>query len=154
MGPKLYFVSLLIAGALGADGQAVSARLPEGEGKAAVKKVCTNCHEVESVVGSRRTRIGWERNVEDMVSRGAEGTEEEMEAVVAYLTRFFGKVNVNTATAKQLQTSLGFSEKEAQAIVAFRDQNGNFKDFEQLKKVPGIDLEKLQAKRPEIAFSL
>src|SRR5215467_9178685 len=149
MGPKLYFVPLLIAGALGADGQAASQRLPESKGKAELKKVCTGCHELESVISSRRTRIGWEQNVEDMVSRGAEGSDEEMESVVAYLTRFFGKVNVNTATAKQLQTSLGFSEKEAQAMVAFRDQNGNFKDFEQLKKVPGIDLEKLQARRPE-----
>ena len=74
--------------------------------------------------------------------------------MVEYLTTFFGKTNVNTATAKDLQFALGFSDNEAQAIVALREQNGKFTDFEQMKKVPGIDLEKLQAKRPEIAFSL
>jgi competence ComEA-like helix-hairpin-helix protein len=154
MGLKLHFVTLIIAGALGAAGQSVPDKLPEGTGKAEVKKVCTGCHEIGTVTGSRRTRIGWERNVDDMASRGAEGSDEDMEVVVAYLTKFFGKTNVNTATEKDLQFALGFSDKEAQAIVAFREQNGTFKDFEQLKKVPGINLERLQAKRPEIAFSL
>jgi competence ComEA-like helix-hairpin-helix protein len=154
MGLKLHFVTLIIAGALGAAGQTLPDKLPEGTGKAVVKKVCTGCHEIGTVVGSRRTRIGWERNVDDMVSRGAEGSDEDMGAVVEYLTTFFGKTNVNTATAKDLQFALGFSDNEAQAIVALREQNGKFTDFEQMKKVPGIDLEKLQAKRPEIAFSL
>ena len=129
-------------------------KLPEGKGKAEVKKICTACHEIESVIGARRTRIGWERNVEDMVTRGAEGSDEEMQLVVDYLTRFYGKINVNTASAKELQSVLGLSEKETQAIVDWRKQNGNIKDFEQLTKVPGISAEKLQAKRPEIAFSL
>jgi competence ComEA-like helix-hairpin-helix protein len=140
--------------ALGAAGQSAPDGLPEGQGKAEVKKICTACHELDGVTGSRRTRIGWERNVEDMVSRGAEGSDEDMEAVVAYLTKFFGKTNVNTASAKDIASALGFADKDARAIVAFREHNGSFKDFEQLTKVPGIDLEKLQAKRPEIAFSL
>ena len=146
----LKFLFALIAAA----GQDAPGKLPEGKGKAEVEKICISCHEAGTVLGIRRTRIGWERNVDDMVARGAEGSDEELETVVAYLTRFFGKVNVNTASAKELQSSLGFSEQEAQAIVAYREQNGSFKDFEQLKKVPGIGAEKLQAKRPEIAFSL
>lgn len=89
-----------------------------------------------------------------MISRGAEGSDEDMEAVVDYLTKFFGKVNVNTASASDLQASLGLPDTEAQAIIAYSAQNGNFKDFEQLKKVPGVIAERLQAKRAQIAFSM
>jgi competence ComEA-like helix-hairpin-helix protein len=131
-----------------------SAQLPDGKGREAVKKLCTECHEIGSVIGSRRTRIGWRQNVEDMVARGAEGSAEEVESVVEYMTAFFGKVNVNTASTKDLQSALGFSEREAQAIVDYRERNGDFKDFEQLKKVPGLNPQQLQSKRPQIAFSL
>jgi competence protein ComEA len=128
--------------------------LPDGKGRDAVQKICTNCHEIETVVAARRTRMGWQQNIDDMISRGAEGSDEEMEAVVSYLTTFFGKVNVNTATAEDLQKSLSLTEKEAQAIAAYRQQNGKFKDLDQLKKVPGVSAEKLQEKRSQIAFSL
>jgi competence protein ComEA len=77
-----------------------------------------------------------------------------MAEVVAYLTKFYGKVNVNTASQQQLQEVLGLTLKEAQAIVAYRDQNGKIKDFEQLKSVPGLSAEKLQEKRSLIAFTL
>jgi competence protein ComEA len=134
--------------------QETPAPLPDAPGKQTVLRVCTGCHDVESVIGSRRTRLGWRQNVDDMISRGAEGSEEDMDAVVAYLTTYFGKVNVNTATAQELQKALEFSEKEAQAIVAYREKNTRIKDFEELRKVPGVSAEKLQAKRGLIAFSL
>jgi competence ComEA-like helix-hairpin-helix protein len=151
---KLHLAWLLIAAASIAAGQNKPAQLPEGKGREAVKKICTTCHEIGSVTGSRRTRIGWEQNVDDMVSRGAEGSDEDLQAVVDYLTTYFGKVNVNSASAKDLQATLGFTEHEARAVVTYREQAGKIKDFEQLKQVPGMDQEKLQAKRPQIAFSL
>jgi competence ComEA-like helix-hairpin-helix protein len=149
VGLRLYFVFVLLAATLTVSGQ-----LPDGKGKDPVRKICTSCHELETVTSTLRTKIGWQRNVDDMISRGAEGSDADMEAVVEYLTTYFGKVNVNTASAKDLETSLDFSGKDAQAIVAYRQQNGNFKDFEQLKNVPGVSGEKLQAKRSRIAFSL
>jgi competence protein ComEA len=144
---------LLVYGA-SAQAQEPSSGLPDGAGREALKKICGTCHEVETVVASRRTRIGWERSVDDMVTRGAEGSDEDMAAVVRYLTAYFGKVNVNTAAAAEIEKSLGFSAQEAQAIVAYREKNGKIKDFEELNKVPGVSAEKLQAKRGLIAFSL
>ncbi len=47
-----------------------------------------------------------------------------------------GKCNVNAAPAKDLEQFLGIEEKEAQAIVDYREKVGKFKDLEQLKKVP------------------
>lgn len=128
--------------------------LPDGPGKESLQRVCSNCHELESVTGARRTKIGWQRMIEDMISRGAEGSEDDMAAVVSYLTANFGKVNVNTASAPEIEKMLEFTPKEAQAILEFREKNGKIADFEQLKKVPGLSADKLQAKRPMIAFSL
>src|ERR1035437_6235990 len=98
--------------------------LPERKEKAILKKVCTGCHVLEAALASRRTEIGWQQNVDDMISRGAEGSDEEMAAVVEYLTEYFGKLNVNTASQKRLQDFLGFTDKEAEAIITYRDRNG------------------------------
>ena len=106
--------------------------LPEGAGRDTVKRICSDCHEISTVTGARRTRLGWQQTVDDMVSRGAQGSDDDMAAVVAYLTEWFGKINVNTATAAELQKVLGFSEKEARAMVSYREQNGKIKSFDEL----------------------
>jgi len=128
-------------------------QLPDGPGKETVLKACATCHEIEAVISSRRTKIGWQLSVDDMVSRGAEGSDEEMAAVVEYLTRNFGKVNVNTASARDLEKALSLSAREAQTIQAYREKNGKIKDFEELRKIPRVSGEQLQAKRSLIAFS-
>jgi competence protein ComEA len=133
---------------------AMGQELPDGKGKEAVQRVCTSCHEMAAVTGSRRTKIGWQQNVDDMISRGAEGSGDDIEAVVDYLTANFGKINVNTATAGELASFLGLSDAEAKAIVTYREQRGKYKDFDQLLKTPGVNAKKLQPKRPQIAFSL
>ena len=127
--------------------------LPDAPGKDTVKKVCGDCHEISTVISARRTRTGWERMAEDMASRGAQGTDEEMAVVVNYLATFFGKINVNTASSADLQKTLALSEKEARAITSHREQNGRIKNFEELEKVPGVDPEKLRQKRSLIAFT-
>ena len=65
--------------------------------------------------------------------------------VVALLTLVFasfvyaGPVNINTADALTLSKNIkGVGLKKAQAIVAYREQNGEFKTVEDLKKVKGI----------------
>ena len=68
-----------------------AAGLPEGVGKAAFEARCLNCHDAAQAINTRRTRADWERVIEDMVARGANGTDEELDAIAAYLTKFFGK---------------------------------------------------------------
>jgi len=147
---QLTLLPLLLFAATASAGQ--DSPLPAGAGKEAVEKVCTSCHPIDTVIQARRTSIDWQDTVQDMASRGAAVPDEELEAIVQYLTRFFGRINVNTATAKELGTFLGLDEKEAQAIVDYRKKNGNFKDLEQLKKVPEVSAEKVQAKKELIAF--
>ncbi|MGD9904167.1 MAG: cytochrome c [Vicinamibacterales bacterium] len=65
--------------------------LPDGPGKAEFERVCSGCHDAAAAVtGSRRSRAAWEQIVADMVVRGAEGSDEELALVVAYLSEQFG----------------------------------------------------------------
>ena len=47
-------------------------------------------------------------------------------------------VNINTATAEQLQELPNIGEVRAKAIIAYREANGGFQAVEDLKKVNGI----------------
>lgn len=59
------------------------------------------------------------------------------------------RVSVNNADAQMLSDSLkGVGLKKAQAIVEWREQNGNFVALEQLLEVKGIGEKTLQANRP------
>ena len=49
-----------------------------------------------------------------------------------------GKVNLNTATAEQLDTLPGVGPVTAQAILSWRDENGRFGSVEELLDVKGI----------------
>src|SRR5687768_11809059 len=53
--------------------------------EATAKRLCGVCHPFEYVVAIRRTREQWEATVEDMVGRGARGTNAELNAVIDYL---------------------------------------------------------------------
>ena len=47
-------------------------------------------------------------------------------------------VNINTADKETLMTVKGVGEKRAEAIIAFRQQNGPFKSVDDLLLVQGI----------------
>lgn len=48
------------------------------------------------------------------------------------------KVNINTATKKQLMTLTGIGEAKADAIIEYRTTNGSFQKIEDLMKISGI----------------
>ena len=47
-------------------------------------------------------------------------------------------VNINTATKEKLQTINGIGESKASNIIKYREEHGNFKTIEDIKKVEGI----------------
>lgn len=129
-----------------------SAQEPEDAPAAAFKRVCSSCHDSDRILATRRTRTQWEEIIEKMIDRGAEGTSEDFTTAEVYLLRVSGRVNVNRAQSKDIVAVLSLTEKDADAIAEYRKANGEFKDFDALCKVPGIDLEKLKQGRDAIAF--
>jgi competence protein ComEA len=123
----------------------------EAADQADFEAVCGACHNT-SMVSDIRTEAEWKEIVEHMVSIGADGTDEQLEAVMRVLLRTETKVNVNTATAAELPLVLGISGAAAQAVVEYRAKHGKFKTLDDLKKVPGIDGPKIDARKDRIVF--
>ena len=63
-----------------------------------------------------------------------------------------GTVNVNTATAEELQLLPGIGAARADALIQLRKQRGGFKSLEQLKDVKGIGDASLERLRPYVRF--
>jgi competence protein ComEA len=61
-------------------------------------------------------------------------------------------VNLNKTGIDQLESSLEFSKAEAEAIVHFRQQNGDFNTVQQLLSLPGVDADKIKKDKKEIVF--
>ena len=59
-------------------------------------------------------------------------------------------VNINKASKEELQTLKGIGESTATKIIEYRKQNGEFKQAEDIKNVPGIGDSKFQAIKDNI----
>jgi competence protein ComEA len=143
-----------LAGARAAD-EKEAARLPDGPGKEIVGRMCLSCHDSGNFRKQRFEAEEWSESVADMIERGAKGTGEEIDAVVAYLAKNFGKgapVRINTAPFAEIKVILGFTPVEVRALLDYRERNGPLKSFEELLKVPGIDAAKTEAQKSRIAF--
>src|SRR5581483_6950795 len=130
-------------------------RLPPGEGRPALVKVCGECHGFESIRKLRLSKDEWSDKVSDMVGRGASGTDAEMKAVMDYLTANFGKdskIWINTAPFSELRSILKLSNEEANALMEYRTKNGPFKQWQDVAKAPGVDPSKVEAVKDKMAF--
>lgn len=126
--------------------------LPEGKGKDLVEQVCGACHGTDLVASRRATKDGWSYIVDDMVSRGASATNDQIAQINAYLSKNLGQVNVNKGPASELASVLEISDDQAQAIVKYRTEHGDFKSVDDLKKVPGLETANLDKKKDRVAY--
>ena len=92
-----------------------------------------------------------------MVALGLKGTEKDLQAILDYLIENFPgdelpPLNVNKATAIELESRLSLRRSQAAAIIRYRTKNGAFKSIEDLKKAPGVDAAKIDAKKDRLIF--
>ena len=148
---KLFTLAFFAAIAI-ASTAAAQTTLPDGPGKAELQKVCGLCHQAERSAAVRLTREGWENVIGDMIARGARGTDEEFAAVLDYLSKhFLGEaarpLNINRANNIELESVAGLTRKEAAALLEWRKKVGACKSLDELKKVPGVDYKKIEARK-------
>src|SRR5262245_14826628 len=151
-------VVALLAGGERAKSSADSDRpLPDGPGKTETQKLCSKCHDLDKSVSINQDRAGWRRTIEKMLDFGAKATDQEFEAVLGYLATNFPaddvpKIDVNKAPAIEFESGLSLRRSQAAAIIRYREKNGPFKSIEDLEKVPGVDIEKIEAKKDRLIF--
>ena len=125
--------------------------LPEDKHKQLYENVCGSCHGADLVIGEPRDSQGWRYTVDRMAQQGTSASEEELDQIVEYLTKYFGMpVNVNTADAEEIQT-LGLTEDQAKAVVAARDK-GKFPDFAALSALPALKEMNLDGVKNRMVF--
>jgi competence protein ComEA len=136
---------------------AAHAQLPDGPGKAETEKVCSQCHELARSISLRQDRAGWQTTVDKMATLGANASQADLQRIADYLAEHYGpeeipRININKCRAIDLESGLSLKRSEAAAIIEYRDKNGPFKSIEDLKKVPNIDVAKIEAKKDRLAF--
>ena len=82
---------LLAGAAFGPALHAADDAFPDGPGKTALLKVCTQCHSTDSIAQQHRTREEWKDTIDAMKGYGAEATDEELGLILDYLAKNFGK---------------------------------------------------------------
>ena len=60
------------------------------------------------------------------------------------------KVNINTANKEKLETLPGIGETTAQKIIDYREENGKFKNIEDIQNVSGIGDAKFNSLKDKI----
>jgi competence protein ComEA len=137
--------------------EAAKADLPDGFGKTTTVQVCGKCHSPERATSLHQSDSEWEETITKMVKLGARASDDDFDAILVYLTQDFGPekpgpININKATAVDLQTTLLLRRSQAMAILQYRSQHGDFKSIDDLRNIPGLDFSKIETKEARIAF--
>ena len=133
------------------------ADIPAGPGKDAAVKYCATCHSAEQAVSLRQGQEEWAGTIEKMVGMGAKVPDDSYDPILVYLTKYFGPdaplpIKVNKASAVELESLLLLKRSEAAAILQYRTDHGDFKAIDDLRKVPGVDFKKIEAKKDLLVF--
>jgi competence protein ComEA len=139
-------------------GAVVAADLPDGPGKEILLRACVGCHKAQEFPAYRHTAQEYQIIVYRMGDRGARATTGELDTVAAYLAKNFpkvedaSKINVNKASAKDIEAGLNLTTEEAAAIVKYRETHGDFRVWGDLLVIYGVDGRKIEAAKDRMSF--
>jgi competence protein ComEA len=152
------FCAMVLIAATASPQDASKDLLPNAPGKEVVVSKCTQCHEESRFALQKKSEDDWDQVITQMISNGLTLTDEEHGIALDYLAKNLGlssvsaKVNVNNASAEDLQKTLLLTDKEAAAIVKYRTDYGAFKDWHEVASVEGVDSKKIEAKKDFLTF--
>jgi|SRR5579872_1871796 len=133
------------------------AALPDAPARETVIRVCGQCHEPQRAASLRLTREGWEGVVQKMKGLGASAlaTDAELAQITDYLSENFKgeaarPINLNSASAIDLEAVAGLLRKEAAIWIAYRAKTP-CKSLDDLKKVEGLPFEKIDTRRDRLS---
>ena len=130
--------------------------IPDGPGKDTTVRICTGCHGAEMWAGAHKSNNDWDQTITSMTEKGLSINDADYATVLDYLSKNLGplppKVNINKASSADIARILGITAAQADAIVAYRTKNGDFKDVDGVKKVTGVDGSAIDAKKDSIVF--
>jgi competence protein ComEA len=133
--------------------EAQAAPFPENPGREIFEIICSSCHQPTVVLDKRWTKEAWQTKVTEMLQEEVDVTETERTQIVNYLSKSFpDRVNVNTASAAELERIAQIPGDSASAIVAHRASNGMFKSVEDVKRVPGVDASRVEERKDRLEF--
>ncbi len=84
--PLLIFTGITLGGIAAAAAVAQTIALPPGPGRDQLMAACTRCHGVDVIATQRRTPEEWQEVMSVMIGHGAQMTDEEYQAITAYLS--------------------------------------------------------------------
>jgi competence protein ComEA len=133
------------------------ADLPPGAGRDLTIQICGKCHSPERATALHQNQRQWQGTVAKMIGLGAQGTDDQFETIIEYLTKNFGgagrpPVNVNDATAVELEGALDLTRPESRVVVQYRAEHGPFKTIDDLRSIPGLDFNRVEARKAHITF--
>ncbi len=161
MRPNRFRLVLLLsfAGfAIAADGRAQSEQLapaafPDAPGRATVQRACTVCHSPNYISNAERTPKEWGDIFDLMASLGTEASDEDWRQIRQYILGQLATIEINKAPAADLQAVFDVDSKLATAIVEYRTAHGGeFNSIDEIKKVPGLDAKKVDARKNRFRF--
>lgn len=74
-------------------------------------------------------------------------------AILPFSAGAAGTIDINTATAAELEQVNGLGPAKASAIVQYRSEHGAFASLEDLTKVPGIGEKSLEKMRSQLSVA-
>lgn len=64
--------------------------LPDGPGKEPATRVCSACHSPSVFTKQRHDQAGWSTIINQMIAKGADGSDDDFAKILTYLTTNFG----------------------------------------------------------------